>query len=182
LTKKIEPEVSEILAIQIGAALTHAGYFASQYKDWVDFIQNAQNYPPREAVESAIDSALEKVAAGLAHRSETVDERIPESIRLILTLLNGPKEDRVNAIYGGIRGVENICVATVKFAYDQAILLLQDAGKKARPTLVRLGAIAIIGVALMIISDFMPVIKSAPELNWIIENLSNIKRIDSILK
>ena len=111
-----------------------------------------------------------------------MDQRIPESIRLITILLKGTREDRINAVYAGVRGVENICISTVKYAYDQAIQLLKDSGNKARPTLVRLGAAAIIGIALTVISTFMPVIKNASELNWIIENLPRIEKIAHILK
>jgi hypothetical protein len=88
----------------------------------------------------------------------------------------------LNAIYAGVRGVENICISAIKYAYEQAILVLQDAGSKARPTLVKIGAVAIIAVALAVISNSMPIIKSASELNWILENLPQIEKISRILK
>jgi hypothetical protein len=59
--------------------------------------------------------------------------------------------------------------------------LLQDSGAKARPALVRIGAALIIGVAINVISNFLPVIKNAPELNWILENLSKIEKIKNTL-
>jgi hypothetical protein len=182
LTKQIENELSEILVVKIGSTLTHAAYFASQYKDWVEFLQNAQSYPSRQVVEDEIEGALNSVADVLAKSPQSVDEEIPESIRFISALLKGDSEDRVSAIFAGVRGVENICISAIRYAYDEAIHLVQDAGKKARPTLVRIGALAIIGVALAVISNFMPVIKSASELNWILENLPRIERISKILK
>jgi hypothetical protein len=182
LTKRIEDELSDILGVQIAATLTHAGYFASQYKDWIEFLHNAQNYPSRIIVETEIDEALDNVAALLANSPETVDERIPQSIRLIGALLKGSSEDRVNAIYAGVRGIENICIATIKYAYEQAILLLQESGQKARPTVIRIGAVAIVSLTLAMISNFMPVIKNASELAWIVENLPHIEKINRILK
>jgi hypothetical protein len=65
LTQKIEAELSDILNTQIAATLTHASYFASQYKDWMDFIHYAQNYPSSEAVEKQIDQALANVTITL---------------------------------------------------------------------------------------------------------------------
>ncbi|MFT3939195.1 hypothetical protein [Rhodopseudomonas sp.] len=182
LTSSIEHELSDIQSAKISAALTHAAYFSSQYKDWVDFVRNAQNYPSREEVDGQIDEALRAVTEVLAESQETVDAQIPESIDQISTLLDSTSDDRINAIYAGIRGVENICIAAIRHAYDQAILLLQDSGKAARPTIVRIGAAAIIGVALKVIATFMPVILSASELNWILENLSRIEKLGHILK
>jgi hypothetical protein len=83
LTKKIENERSDVLIVQIAATLTHAAYFASQYKDWVEFLHNAQSYPSRRKVENEIDAALSNVADVLEGNPKTVDERIPESVRLI---------------------------------------------------------------------------------------------------
>jgi len=182
LTKHIEGEISDVLAVQIASTLTHAAYFASQYKDWVEFLRNALDYPSRLAIEGEIENALEAVAETLAQSADTVDQRIPESIRLITSLMKGTREDRINAIYAGVRGVENICVSMIKYAYDQAVQLLKDSGNKARPMLVRIGAVTIIGIALTVIATFMPVIKNASELNWIIENLPRIEKIGHILK
>ena len=67
LTQKIEAELSDILNTQIAATLTHASYFASQYKDWMDFIHYAQNYPSSEAIEKQIDQALANVTITLGH-------------------------------------------------------------------------------------------------------------------
>lgn len=182
LTTKIEDEMSDILAAQIGSTLTHASYFASQYKDWIDFVRNAQSYPGRKDIESHIGEALDSVTELLQNNPETVDERIPDSIRFITTLLTDNSKDRTEAIYAGVRGVENFCIVAIRYAYEQAVDLLKDAGRKARPGLVKIGAGMIILVALGVISHFMPVIKSAPELNWILENLSNFEKIGRILK
>lgn len=182
LTKGIEGELSDVLIVQIASTLTHSAYFASQYKDWVEFLHNAQAYPSRQVVETDIEAVLDSVASALSESSESVDERIPESIRFISRMLKGAREDRINAIYAGVRGLENICISTIKYAYEQAILFLQDAGSKARPTLVRLGAVAMIRVALAVISNSMPLIKNATELNWILENLPRIEKLKHILK
>ncbi|TKT72171.1 hypothetical protein YH63_012485 [Afipia massiliensis] len=182
LTKAAEQELSEVLVVQIGSTLTHSAYFASQYKDWVDFLQSAHSYPSRQLVENDIQEALDNVARTLAEKPESVDPRIPESIRFISSMMRGTSEERVNAIYAGVRGVENICIATIKYAYDEAVRFVQDAGKKARPALVKIGSVVIIGVALTVIYNFMPVIKGAPELRWILENLQTIEKISRLLK
>jgi hypothetical protein len=182
LAIKLEDELSDVLNVQIASTLTHASYFASQYKDWVEFLHNAQQYPARANIENEIDKALDDVTATLTENPETVDERIPHSIQLISGLLKGSTEDRTNAIYAGVRGVENICIVSIKFAYNEALRLLQDAGIKARPALVRIGAAVIVGLALTVISNFLPVIKNASELNWILENLPRIENLQRILK
>jgi hypothetical protein len=97
-------------------------------------------------------------------------------------LSGGSADDRTQAIYAGVRSVENFCIATIKYSYEQAKLFLQDAAGKARPKLVTLGAATIIVLALQVISNFMPVIRNASELNWIVENLPNIEKISKILR
>jgi hypothetical protein len=181
LTKAIEEELPEILAVRIASTLTHAGYFSSQYKDWVEFLRNAQDYPSRQSVDENINDVLEQVVFVLSE-PETVDEKIPQSIRLISALLNGSAEDRANAVYAAVRGIENICIAATRYIYTEAVTFLQDTYKKARPSLVRIGAVAIVGVTLSVISSFMPVIKIAPELNWILDNLPSIERVGKLLK
>jgi hypothetical protein len=180
--KSIEDELSDVLALQISSTLTHVSYFASQYKDWIEFIKNAQHYPAREVVELEIEQALQRVGNTLAAHSVVVDERIPESFRLITQLLRGEKEDRVNAVYAGIRGFENVCIVAVRYAFEEATKFLRDVGTRARPSLVTIGAGAIIYITVSIISDFLPVIKSAPELSWILENMPRIEKINQILK
>ena len=78
-------------------------------------------------------------------------------------------------------GVENFCIATIKYSYEQAKRFVQDSASKARPKLVTIGAATIIVLALQVISNFMPVIKNASELNWIIENLPHIEKISKSL-
>jgi hypothetical protein len=81
-----------------------------------------------------------------------------------------------------VRSVENFCIATIRYSYDQALRFLQDAGSSARPKLVKMGAAAILLIAVGVIADFMPVIVSASDLNWILENMHNIEKIGRILK
>jgi hypothetical protein len=181
LTARIEEEMSEVLNIQISSTLTHAAYFAAQYKDWMDFVQNAQNYPSRDIIESEIERALADVTSTLESNSVTVDERIPETIRLLLRVLSGTSEDRIQAVYAGVRAVENFCIAAIRYSYEQAKRLVQDAASKSRPAIVNIGAAAIILITLDVISNFMPVIKNASELSWILENLPKIERIGKIL-
>lgn len=181
LTAKIENELADVLNVRISSTLTHAAYFASQYKDWIDFVQNSQSYPSRDAIDSEIDKALAEVETRLLNSSDTVDERIPQTLQFVRNILSGTAEDRKQAIYAGVRGVENLCITAITYSYDQAKRLIQDSAKKARPALVGLGAAAIIIIALNVISDFMPVIRNAPELNWILENLPKIEKIGKIL-
>jgi hypothetical protein len=181
LSKKIEDEMSEILSIQVSSTLTHGAYFASQYKDWMEFLQNARDYEPRTLVESEMSGSLTDVSNVLRNNPAVVDERIPQSIQVISTMLAGSDEDRMNAVYAGVRSVENICISAIKYSSDQAKQLLQAAGTKARPALVTMGAAAIIILALQVIASFMPVIQNAPELGWILENLSHIKNIARVL-
>jgi hypothetical protein len=181
LMRAIEHEVSDVIALQISSILTHIGYFAAQYKDWIEFLTNAQHYPARETIEEGIDQALESLCDTLIAHAASVDQRIPDSIRLISQLLKGTREDRANAIYAGVRGFENICIVAVRYAYDQAVAFVRDAGSTARPTLVKIAAGTIILVALSMIADFLPVIRSAPELNWILENLPRFEKIQRIL-
>jgi hypothetical protein len=133
-------------------------------------------------VDPIIDQAMERVANTLDENPSRVDKRIPETVRVILGLLKSDKEDRLNAIFAGIRGVENICIAGVRYAYAQAIELAKDASKSARPVLVKIGAGAIILLTWAIISDFLPVIKNVPELSWISENIKQIEKIKDILR
>jgi hypothetical protein len=181
LTAKIENELSDVLNVQISSTLTHSAYFASQYKDWIEFVQNAQSYPPRELVDSYIDPALAQVEATLVRHSASVDARIPQTLQLVRAILTGTSDDRKQAIYAAVRSVENLCIAAIAYSYEQAKHLIQDSASKARPVLVGIGAAAIIVIALNVISDFMPVIKNAAELNWILENLPKIEKIGRIL-
>jgi hypothetical protein len=181
LTSRIEEELSEVLNVQIAATLTHSAYFASQYKDWMEFVHNAQNYPPRDAIESRIEEALANVTEVLERNSVVVDERIPASIRSLLLMLSGSADDRTQAMYAGVRGVENFCIAAIKYSYEQAKQFAQDTASKARPALVTIGAGVLIMLTLQVISNFMPVIKNASELNWILENLPKIEKIGKIL-
>jgi hypothetical protein len=182
LTKEIERELSEILTVKIGATLTHSAYFASQYKDWVEFLANAQAYSSRQSVENSIEAVMSDVTILLEKNSQSVDERIPQSLRFISMMLKGTQEDRKNAIYAGVRGLENICISALKYSYEQALLLIQDAGRKARPTLVRVGAVTIVALALALISNSMPLIRTAPELGWILENLPRIEKLGRVLR
>lgn len=179
---KVENEIADILVAQISSSLTTLSHFAAQYKDWIDFIRNAQQYPARDGVDVAIEPSIARVVETMQGKQESVDERIPVSFRMLQKLLEGDKTDRTNAIYAAVRGFENVCIAAVRFAYDQTVELLKDAGKKARPTLVALAAVGIVAVTLKIVADFLPVIRNAPELNWILENLSRIEKIGEILK
>ena len=129
LTNKIENELSDVLNIHIASTLTHAAYFASQYKDWVEFVQNAHTYPSRDAINDFIDSALTQVEETLSEEShEHVDERIPQSLRLIRSVLNGNADDRKQAIYAAVTGVENLCIAAITYSYQQAKTLVRDFG------------------------------------------------------
>lgn len=182
LTRKIEDELSEIFNVQIASTLTHSAYFASQYKDWMEFVHNAENYPSRSVIEDSIEGCLAEVTDLLQRNSNTVDERIPNSIKVLLVMLKGTAEQRTHAIYASVRSVENFCIATVKYSYEQAKRFMQDVGGMARPVLIAIGSAAIIGLALDVIMQFMPVIRIASELNWIVENLPNIEKIGRILK
>jgi hypothetical protein len=179
---QFKDELPEVLLVQISATLTHISYFASQYKDWVDFLHNAVQYPAREVIDAQIDASLVSVTSTLATHQSVVDDRIPSSFRLISQLLQGDKEDRAGAIYAGVKGFENICIVAVRYAYSEAIALLRDSAKKARPALVKMGAATIILVTLAIIADFLPIIKNAPDLNWILENIERIEKLQEILK
>ncbi|MGY3651624.1 hypothetical protein ACVWW2_006915 [Bradyrhizobium sp. LM4.3] len=181
ITGKIESELSDVLSVQISSTLTHSAYFAAQYKDWVEFLQNAQSYPSRESIDAKIDDALAQVEKTLFENPENVDKRIPQSFQMVRDILSASPEDRKQAIYAGVRGVENVCIAAIAYAYEQAKRLTQDSASKARPALVRLGAGAIIMIALSVISNFMPVIKNAAELSWILDNLPKIEKIGKIL-
>ena len=178
----VQHELSDVLALQISSILTHTSYFVSQYEDWVDFLRNAREYPARKFVEDAIDRAIEDVSSTLLSNSESVDVRIPELFAMISTLLKGDSVDRQNALFAGIRGFENICIVASKYAYEQALAYVRDAGNKARPTLVKIGAAVIIVLGLSLVADFMPVITKAPELHWILENLPQLERINQLLK
>ncbi len=182
MTKGLESEISEVLSLQISSTLTNVSHYASQYKDWVDFTRNARDYPARNAIETEIDKAIENLERTLSSSSEVVDAKIPASFVLIGQLLKGDANDRRNAMYASIRGFENICIAASKYAYEQAVAYLQDAGAKARPTLVKIGAALIVALSLSIVADFMPVITKAPELHWILENLPQLEKISRILK
>jgi hypothetical protein len=182
MVKSVEQELSDVLVLQISSTLTHTSYFASQYQDWVNFVRNARDYPARAVVDNAIDRALEDMNRTLSSYPDSVDSRIPESIRFISALLGGDPVDRQNAIYAGVRGFENICIVAARFAYEQAVFYLRDSGSKARPTLVKVGAAVIVALTLSIVADFMPVITKAPELSWILENLPRLERINQIFK
>jgi hypothetical protein len=182
LTKQIEQELSDVLNVQIASTLTHASYFASQYKDWMDFLYHAQSYPSGNALEDKIEEALASVTETLRNNTIAVDENIPRTIEFITGMLKGTGEDRKQAIYAGVRSVENFCISAIRYSYDQAVRLLQDSGTRARPKLVGIGAATIIAVAMGVIANFMPIIVNASELNWILENLHNIEKIGKILR
>jgi hypothetical protein len=181
LTTKIESELSDVLSIQISSTLTHSAYFAAQYKDWIDFVHNAQNYPPRDILQETLEDALANVTNTLESNPDTVDRRIPESIRMLMKILLGNLEDRIQGTYASVRAIENFCIAAIRYSYDEAKRLVQDAASKARPAIVNIGAAAIIIITLNVITSFMPVIKHASELSWILENLPKIERIGKIL-
>jgi hypothetical protein len=181
LTTKLENEIADVLSVHLAATLTHASYFASQYKDWVEFVQNAQSYPSREAIDGHIEDALTQVEGTLIENADSVDEKIPQSLRFIRSVLSGTAEDRKQAIYAAVTGVENVCIAAITYAFDQAMKLVQDAATAARPKLVKIGSAVIIVVALSIITNFMPVIKNASELSWILENLPKIEKLSRFL-
>jgi hypothetical protein len=182
ILKSVQDEISDILTAQLAANLTHISYFASQYQDWVDFVRNAQTYPGRELVEGEIEKAIENLNITLGSNPETVDKRIPESFHLFTKLLDGDVDDRRNAIYATVRGFENICIATIRFVYAEAVQFLKDSTNKARSTLVNVAAATIVVLTLALIADFMPVIKSAPELNWLLENLPRLEKISNLFK
>lgn len=181
LSKALEAELSDILNIQISSTLTHSSYFASQYKDWLDFVRNAQGYPARASVDEQIDKSLSDVNKVLKGNPKVIDERIPQSIQFLQTMLNGSKNDRLNASYAGVRSIENICISAISYSHEQAKQLLIDSISKSRKPLATIGAGLIIVVAIEIISNFMPIIKSAPELSWILENLAKITKLSKIL-
>ena len=43
----LEEEISALLFMQVSAVVIGISSFASQYRDWIDFTQNALNYPPK---------------------------------------------------------------------------------------------------------------------------------------
>jgi hypothetical protein len=145
-------------------------------------LRNAAQYPAKQAVEEIIDVSVEKFVAVLAENSNNVDERIPATIKLIEGSLDEDGETRAGAIYAAVRGFENVCIVTVKFAFDQVVALLKETTDKTRSYSAKILAVAIVTLAIGIISSFMPVIKVAPELNWVLENLPKIEKIRELIK
>jgi hypothetical protein len=182
MASKIEQEVSAVLAVQISSTLTQLSHFASQYLDWVEFLRNAAQYPARQAVEGLIDASVEKFIGVLAENSDNVDERIPATVKLIENSLVEDRETRTGAIYAAVRGFENICIVAVKFAFEQVVALLRETAEKVRSYSAKILAAAIVTLAIGIIGSFMPVIKAAPELNWVLENLPKIEKIKELIK
>jgi hypothetical protein len=179
---KIEHEVSSILGVQMSSTLTQVSHFASQYKDWIDFLRNANQYPAKQAVEGSVDQSVEKFAEVLEANPSNVDEEILATVRLIESSLSSDGDVRAGAIYAAVRGFENICIVAVKFAFDQVIALLKETGEKLRNYTAKTIAAAIIVLTMGMIGSFMPVIRAAPELNWILENLPKIEKLKDLIK
>jgi lysyl-tRNA synthetase, class I len=179
---QIEQEISSVLTVQVSSTLTQISHFASQYKEWIDFLRNAAQYPAKEAVEGSIDRSVEKFVDVLAANPANVDTRIPATVRLIENALSQRNETRAGAIYAAIRGFENVCIVAVKFAFDQVLSLLKETGGKLRDYTAKTVAATIIVLTLGMIGSFMPVIRAAPELNWILENLPKIEKLKDLLK
>lgn len=182
MLEAVENELADVLAVHISATVTSISSFVSQYRDWVEFTRNANNYPGRDAVDAVIDPAIMQLEDILTSNPDTIDERIPRSFAAINKLLLGSQSDRVNAIFAGVRGFENICIAAIRFSYDQAISILKESSSKARPSVVKITSVAIIATTIALISKFLPVIGVAPELRWISENLSKIEKLAHILR
>ena len=182
MSLQIEHEISSVLAVQISSTLTQISHFASQYKDWIDFLRNASQYPAREAVEGSIDLSIEKFVEVLAAHPANVDDKIIETVKLIEGSLADGSEIRSGAIYAAVRGFENVCIVAVKFAFDQMLALLKETGEKLRNYAAKTIAAAIIVLTMGMIGSFMPVIRAAPELNWILENLPKIEKLKELIK
>jgi hypothetical protein len=101
---QIEHEISAVLAVQVSSTLTQVSHFASQYKDWIDFLRNAAQYPPRQAIDGSIDISVEKFADVLAENPASVDEKILATMKLIESSLTDNREIRAGAIYAAVRG------------------------------------------------------------------------------
>jgi hypothetical protein len=182
MASQIEHEISPVLTVQVSSTLTQVSHFASQYKDWIDFLRNAAQYPAMQAIEGSIDSSVGKFANVLAANPANVDERILTTVKLIENSLTDGTEIREGAIYAAVRGFENICIVAVKFAFDQVIALLKETGEKLRRYAATTIAAAIVVLTMGMIGSFMPVIKAAPELNWILENLPKIEKLRDLIK
>jgi hypothetical protein len=167
---------------QGSSTLTQVSHFASQYKDWIDFLRNAAQYPAMQAIEGSIDSSVGKFADVLAANPTNVDEGILATVKLIESSLSDGTEIRSGAIYAAVRGFENICIVAVKFAFDQVIALLKETGEKLRNYAATTIAAAIIVLTIGMIGSFMPVIRAAPELNWILDNLPKIEKLRDLIK
>ena len=181
MTSQIEHEISSVLTVQISSTLTQVSHFASQYKDWIDFLRNASQYPAKEAVEGSIDLSVENFIEVLTAHPENVDDKIIETVKLIEGSLAG-REIRAGAIYAAVRGFENVCIVAVKFAFDQVLTLLKETGEKVRSYAAKTIAAAIIVLTVGMVGSFMPVIRAAPELNWILENLPKIEKLRELIK
>jgi hypothetical protein len=182
MASQIENEFSAVLAVQISSTLTQLLHFASQYQDWIDFLRNAAQYPARQEVEETIDQSVRKFVDVLSENIANVDEKIPATVKIIENSLREDSETRGGAIYAAVRGFENVCVVTVKFAFDQVVALLKETAEKVRSYSAKILAVTIVTLAIGIIGSFMPVIKVAPELNWILENLPKIEKIKELIK
>ena len=182
MASQIEHEISPVLTVQVSSTLTQVSHFASQYKDWIDFLRNAAQYPAMQAIEGSINSSVGKFANVLAANPANVDERILTTVKLIENSLTDGTEIREGAIYAAVRGFENICIVAVKFAFDQVIALLKETGEKLRRYAATTIAAAIVVLTMGMIGSFMPVIKAAPELNWILENLPKIEKLRDLIK
>jgi hypothetical protein len=62
------------------------------------------------------------------------------------------------------------------------LALLKETGEKVRNYTARTIAAAIIVLTMGMIGSFMPVIRAAPELNWILENLPKIEKLKELIK
>jgi hypothetical protein len=179
---QIEHEISAVLGVQVSSTLTQLSHFAAQYKDWIEFLRNAAQYPAKQAVEGSIDGAVERFVEVLAANPDNVDRRIPATVKLIEGSLSEDSEIRSGAIYAAVRGFENVCIVAVKFAFDQVIALLKETTEKVRNYSAKILAVTIVTLAIGMITSFMPVIKAAPELNWVLENLPKIEKIRELIK
>jgi hypothetical protein len=118
----------------------------------------------------------------LAANPANVDGKIIETVELIEGSLRDDGEIRAGAIYAAVRGFENVCIVAVKFVFDQVLALLKETGERLRSYTARTIAATMIVLTAGMIASFMPVIKAAPELNWILENLPKIEKLKELIK
>jgi hypothetical protein len=76
---QIEHEISSVLAVQVSSTLTQLSQFASQYKDWIDFLRNAAQYPAKQAVETSIDLSVERFARSVSVESHQCGRKSPRN-------------------------------------------------------------------------------------------------------